>query len=157
MNIFHEYRSCLRGDGDNNEYYAVLGVDKNSKEDDIKKAYKKTSLSLHPDKLAQRGIEVTSAKKQEFLKVKEAYGKKHAFSNYFSFSIDWFLDFNSYHPLIITSTFFSLLTIMIIISDVLSDPKRRSLYDDIGEIISHYFIMVFILLYYVSILHYITS
>jgi hypothetical protein len=37
--------------------------------DDIKKAYKKISLSLHPDKLAQRGIENTAEKRQEFLKV----------------------------------------------------------------------------------------
>ena len=64
-------RSCLRGDGDNNEYYEVLGLhDKNANQETIKKAFKKTSLNLHPDKLAQRGIEVTAENKQMFLKVR---------------------------------------------------------------------------------------
>ena len=63
-------RSCLRGDGDNNEYYDVLGLpDKHVNSDAVKKAFKKASLNLHPDKLAQRGIEETAESKQEFLKV----------------------------------------------------------------------------------------
>jgi hypothetical protein len=45
---------------------------------------------LHPDKLAQRGLQVTPETKAEFLKVKEAY-------------------------------------------DILSDPKRRRLYDELGS------------------------
>lgn len=67
-------RSCLRGDGDNNEYYEVLGLpDRHVSQEAIKKAFKKTSLNLHPDKLAQRGIEQTPESKQMFLKVKTSH------------------------------------------------------------------------------------
>lgn len=71
MNRFVQFccRSCLRGDGDNSEYYEVLGVDKHADQDAIRKAYKKASLNIHPDKLAQHGIEVTNEHKLQFLKV----------------------------------------------------------------------------------------
>lgn len=84
------FRSCLKGENDH-EYYDVLEIDNPNVAtiDSIKKQYKKLSLSLHPDKLAQKGIEVTAEHKQKFLKIKEAY-------------------------------------------DVLSDPKRRRLYDELG-------------------------
>ena len=73
-------RSCLRGDGDNNEYYEVLGLhDKSANQETIKKAFKKTSLNLHPDKLAQRGIEVTAENKQMFLKVRLFTGVQRNF------------------------------------------------------------------------------
>ena len=63
-------RSCLKGDGDNNEYYTILGLpDKHVNQEAIKKAFKKASLNYHPDKLAQRGIEVTAENKLMFLKV----------------------------------------------------------------------------------------
>ncbi len=38
------------------DYYDLLDVSKNAKADDIKKAYRKKSLQLHPDKLRQRGM-----------------------------------------------------------------------------------------------------
>jgi len=38
------------------DYYALLDVSKNARADDIKKAYRKKSLLLHPDKLRQRGM-----------------------------------------------------------------------------------------------------
>jgi hypothetical protein len=38
------------------DYYALLGIPSNAKPDDIKKAYRKRSLELHPDKLRQRGM-----------------------------------------------------------------------------------------------------
>ena len=108
------FRSCLKGDNDK-EYYEVLELDSHATTDQIKKQYKKLSLTLHPvstcwgfvhrwnswkfwpffscrptqDKLAQRGVEVTPEHKQRFLKLKEAY-------------------------------------------DVLSDSKKRRLYDEYG-------------------------
>ena len=81
-------RSCLRGD-DNTEYYVLLGIDKRADIDSVKKAYKKASLNLHPDKLAQKGITQTAEHREQFVKIKEAY-------------------------------------------EVLVDPKRRKLYDEIG-------------------------
>jgi hypothetical protein len=58
--------------------------------DEIKRAYKRISLSIHPDKLTQRGLEVTLERRQQFVTVKEAY-------------------------------------------DVLSDPRKRKLYDAFGK------------------------
>ncbi len=67
-------RSCLKSSGENRELYDRLGLEsKKATLDDIKKAYKKKSLSLHPDKLKQRGISVTEEHTKEFLSVKEAY------------------------------------------------------------------------------------
>lgn len=82
-------QSCLKGDEDI-EYYTRLAVNQNASLDDIKKAYKKRSLQLHPDRLAQRGVQITPEHNQEFQKLKEAY-------------------------------------------DVLSDPRKRKLYDKIGK------------------------
>ncbi len=41
--------------------------------EDIKRAYKKKSLELHPDKLAQRGQVLTPEDQARFQRVKEAY------------------------------------------------------------------------------------
>ena len=84
-------RACLKGEGDNREYYDLLGIEdpKRASTETIKMAYKKRSLQMHPDKLAQRGIEVTKEHSIQFQKMKEAY-------------------------------------------DILSDPRKRRLYDEIG-------------------------
>lgn len=84
-------KGCLKGEGDNREYYELLGIDdpKRASTESIKQAYKKRSLQMHPDKLAQRGIEVTEDHSAQFQKMKEAY-------------------------------------------DVLSDPRKRRLYDEVG-------------------------
>ena len=53
------FRSCLKGkdvEKNNKEYYALLGLQDNScTAEDIRKAYKRKSLEMHPDKLAQKG------------------------------------------------------------------------------------------------------
>ncbi|EIN10052.1 DnaJ-domain-containing protein [Punctularia strigosozonata HHB-11173 SS5] len=50
------------------DYYKLLGVDRNASEDDIKKAYKKMALKWHPDR--NKGSEDASAK---FKQISEAF------------------------------------------------------------------------------------
>merc|ERR1719188_1579977 len=50
------------------DYYAVLGVDRDASDDVIKKAYRKLALRLHPDKCSEEGAE------EAFKKVGEAFG-----------------------------------------------------------------------------------
>jgi len=54
-------------------FYALLGVDRDASADEIKKAYKRQSLQMHPDKLAQRGQTVTETDQTRFTRMKEAY------------------------------------------------------------------------------------
>ncbi|XP_078158312.1 uncharacterized protein LOC144554009 [Carex rostrata] len=51
----------------NKDYYAILGVEKNSSAEEIKRAYKKLSLKIHPDKNRAPGAE------EAFKSVLEAY------------------------------------------------------------------------------------
>lgn len=75
------------------DYYQLLKVNKKSSLQDIKKSYRKASLMMHPDKVAQfsKAVHKTEQEIQhEFVLVKEAY-------------------------------------------EILSDPKKRSLYDALGK------------------------
>lgn len=68
-------KSFLGSDEDSsgNDFYALLGISKESTQDEIKRAYKRQSLQMHPDKLAQRGKQVTEEDQAKFTKMKEAY------------------------------------------------------------------------------------
>jgi hypothetical protein len=56
------------------EYYDILGLPKSSSIEDIRKAYKKKSLELHPDKVAQRGVQNAAEAAAAYERVQEAAG-----------------------------------------------------------------------------------
>ncbi|KAL7563258.1 hypothetical protein ACA910_016625 [Epithemia clementina (nom. ined.)] len=56
-----------------NDFYGILGVERDASQEEIKRAYKKQSLLMHPDKLAQRGKTVTDEDQARFTRMKEAY------------------------------------------------------------------------------------
>ena len=64
------------------DYYKVLGVDKNASAEDIKKAYKKLALKYHPDRNKEPGAE------EKFKEIGEAYSilsddeKRKTYDNY---------------------------------------------------------------------------
>lgn len=67
-------RSFLSSSGREEEtFYDLLGVTKKASADELKRAYKKQSLQMHPDKLAQRGQAVTSADRDRFTRMRHAY------------------------------------------------------------------------------------
>ncbi|KAJ4834260.1 hypothetical protein Tsubulata_019629 [Turnera subulata] len=68
------------------DYYKILQVDKNAKDDDLKKAYRKLAMKWHPDKNPNNKKEAEA----KFKQISEAY-------------------------------------------DVLSDPQKRAVYDQLGE------------------------
>ncbi|CAM9586528.1 unnamed protein product [Scytosiphon promiscuus] len=84
---------CCKGffrDDNRDELYTLLDVDRRATAADIKRAFRNKSLQMHPDKLNQRGQEVTEQDRADFQRMKSAY-------------------------------------------DVLSDPQKRELYDQLGE------------------------
>lgn len=64
-------QSCMKSD-ENQEYYEILEITSHASTDEIKRAYKKASLAYHPDKLKQRGVEVSTETRQKFVKVHNA-------------------------------------------------------------------------------------
>lgn len=56
-------------DGD----YKILEIDKNSTDEEVKKAYRKMAVKYHPDKVSHMGEEYQESAKQKFQKMKDAY------------------------------------------------------------------------------------
>ena len=54
----------------NKDYYKILGVDKSSSKEEIKKAYKKLALKYHPDRVAE---EKKKESEEKFKEISEAY------------------------------------------------------------------------------------
>lgn len=51
----------------------MLDVDRRATPAEVKRAYRSKSLQMHPDKLNQRGQEVTEQDRANFQKMKSAY------------------------------------------------------------------------------------
>jgi hypothetical protein len=68
-------RSFLSSSGrdDDESFYDLLGVSTDACTDDLKRAYKRQSLMMHPDKLAQRGLVVTERDRDRFTRMRHAY------------------------------------------------------------------------------------
>lgn len=63
------------------DYYKILQVDKNAKDDDLKKAYRKLAMKWHPDKNPNNKKEAES----KFKQISEAYEVQSHVSIYVSF------------------------------------------------------------------------
>ncbi|CAN0350493.1 unnamed protein product, partial [Phaeothamnion confervicola] len=83
-------RGLFRVNDDSRELYTTLGVEKDADDGQIRTAYRKNCLRLHPDKLAQQGLVVTEEDRAKFQRMKHAY-------------------------------------------DVLSNPEKRQVYDEMGD------------------------
>ena len=55
------------------DYYEVLGVDRSSSEQDIKKAYRTKLAGLHPDKVARMDPEIQDLARTRTVELREAY------------------------------------------------------------------------------------
>jgi len=68
-------RSFLSSSGrdDSESFYDLLGVSPDAAPDELKRAYKRQSLLMHPDKLAQRGLAVTERDRDRFTRMRHAF------------------------------------------------------------------------------------
>lgn len=57
----------------NKDYYSTLGIDRNASDEEIKKAFKKLAMQLHPDKQQGKSDAEKKAAEERFKDVNEAY------------------------------------------------------------------------------------
>jgi hypothetical protein len=67
------FLASSRQSDDDESFYDLLGVDIHATPDELKRAYKRQSLQMHPDKLAQRGKVVTPEDRDRFTRMRNAY------------------------------------------------------------------------------------
>lgn len=65
------------------DYYKVLQVDRNAKDDDLKKAYRKLAMKWHPDKNPNNKKEAEA----KFKQISEAYDVSSIFKGYYKLYI----------------------------------------------------------------------
>ena len=72
---FESIKSMFVSKGNNNldKWYAILEVDKNATDNDIKKAHRKMVRKYHPDKLQGVGEDIVKLAEEKFLVVQQAY------------------------------------------------------------------------------------
>ena len=72
---FESIKSMFVSKGNNNldKWYAILEVDKNATDNDIKKAHRKMVRKYHPDKLQGVGEDIVKLAEEKFLLVQQAY------------------------------------------------------------------------------------
>lgn len=97
------------------DYYQILGVEKSSSEEDLKKAYRKLALKFHPDKNHAPGA--TEAFKGK-LKVFSTIGSRVNVNMLIVFLCVWLSAIGNAYA-------------------VLSNPEKRRQYDQYGEERSH--------------------
>lgn len=67
-----QYRNTV-GEAGGDQYYAVLGLEKDANMDEIKKAYRKLSMKYHPDKVRHLGEEFRTIAEQKMKEINAAY------------------------------------------------------------------------------------
>lgn len=123
--------------------YAILGIDKNASEDDIKKAYRKLAMKHHPDR--NQGDKLSEEK---FKEVKEAYERliepdkfKHEQSNDRGFRRHQFNDYedmsNFVHEFMRRQTASRPIDIMVVLTqDEVLNGCKKSIKSSNGEVIN---------------------
>ena len=66
------FLSSKNGDSDES-YYDLLAVSRDASPEELRRAYKKASLQMHPDKLTQQGRTVTAEDRDRFTRMRSAY------------------------------------------------------------------------------------
>lgn len=70
----------VKASGD--DYYAILGVSRTASDDELKKAYRKLALRLHPDKCSEKGAEEAFKKVGEAMSVLSDATKRQTYDAY---------------------------------------------------------------------------
>ncbi|CAE7541916.1 dnj-1 [Symbiodinium pilosum] len=80
--LFQAAAAIKKVSGAGDDYYHILGVEKNAGDDDIKKAYRKLALRLHPDKCKEDGAEEAFKKVGEAFSVLSDADKRQRYDQY---------------------------------------------------------------------------
>lgn len=117
------------------DYYKILQVDKDAKDEDLKKAYRKLAMKWHPDKNPNNKKEAEA----KFKQISEAYEvcmQLPVFSVFDEYNSSLWNSFR-FSANILECSWFLLLDwtwhLDVNILQVLSDPQKRTIYDQYGE------------------------